>query len=80
MESWFNKARFGMFIHWGHCSQRGLELSWPLVGGVGALPNSQSVSVDEYHSTAKTFNPTNWDARALAKTAKRAGMQYAVSD
>ena len=43
MESWFNKARFGMFIHWGHCSQRGLELSWPLVGGVGALPDGQSV-------------------------------------
>jgi alpha-L-fucosidase len=78
MESWFNKARFGMFIHWGHCSQRGLELSWPLVGGVGALPNSQSVSVDEYHSTAKTFNPEKWDARGLARMAKRAGMQYAV--
>jgi alpha-L-fucosidase len=78
MESWFNKARFGMFIHWGHCSQRGLELSWPLVGGVGALPNGQSVGVDEYHSTAKTFNPTKWDARALARMAKRAGMQYAV--
>ena len=78
MESWFNQARFGMFIHWGHCSQRGLELSWPLVGGVGALPNGQSVGVDEYHSTAKTFNPTKWDARALARMAKRAGMQYAV--
>ncbi|MGA7618651.1 alpha-L-fucosidase, partial [Candidatus Binatus sp.] len=78
MESWFNKARFGMFIHWGHCSQRGLELSWPLVGGVGALPDWQSVAVDEYHSTARTFNPTKWDARALARMAKRAGMQYAV--
>ena len=78
MESWFNKARFGMFIHWGHCSQRGLELSWPLVGGVGALPNSQSITVDEYHSTARTFNPEKWDARGLARIAKRAGMQYAV--
>jgi len=78
MESWFNKARFGMFIHWGPCSQRGLELSWPLVGGVGALPDGQSVTVDEYHSTARTFNPTKWDARALARMAKRTGMQYAV--
>jgi alpha-L-fucosidase len=78
MNSWFNKARFGMFIHWGHCSQRGLELSWPLVGGVGALPNSQSVAVDEYHSTAGTFNPVKWDAPAIARMAKRAGMQYGV--
>ena len=35
---WWREARFGMFIHWGHCSQRELELSWPLVGGSSALP------------------------------------------
>ena len=67
-----------MFIHWGHCLQRGLELSWPLVGGVSALPGGQSIGVDEYHSTAKTFNPVKLDARDIARTAKRAGMQYGV--
>ncbi len=60
-----------MFIHWCHCSQRGLELSWPLVGVARALPNSQSVGVDEYHSTSKTFNSLNWDAPGIAKKAKR---------
>ena len=78
MATWFDKARFGMFIHWGPISQRGWELSWPLVGGVGALPDGQSVSVDEYHAAALSFNPVKWDARDLARTAKRAGMQYAV--
>jgi len=27
-----------MFVHWDHASQQGLEVSWPLVGGVFALP------------------------------------------
>ena len=78
MSSWFDTARFGMFIHWAPCSQRGWELSWPLVGGSSALPGGQSIAVDEYHSTAKTFNPVKFDARDIAQRAKRAGMQYGV--
>jgi alpha-L-fucosidase len=76
--SWLERARFGMFIHWGHSSQQGIELSWPLVGGVFVLPKGQSVPVEEYHSTAATFDPKSFDARALARQAKRCGMQYAV--
>jgi alpha-L-fucosidase len=76
--TWFDTARFGMFVHWGHSSQQGIELSWPLVGGVFALPACTSVPVDQYHSSAETFNPTAWDARDLARTAKRLGMQYGV--
>jgi alpha-L-fucosidase len=67
-----------MFIHWAPASQRGWELSWPLVGGSSALPGGQSIGVEEYHSTAKTFNPVNFDARDIARRAKRAGMQYGV--
>jgi alpha-L-fucosidase len=29
---WFNHAGLGLFVHWDHASQQGLELSWPLVG------------------------------------------------
>src|SRR5574341_1121093 len=78
MSSWFDAARFGMFVHWGHSSQRGCELSWPLVGGNPALPMCGNVPVNEYHSTAATFNPRSFDARELARLAKRAGMDYAV--
>jgi alpha-L-fucosidase len=76
--SWFETARFGMFVHWGHSSQQGIELSWPLVGGVVALPSAKPVPVEQYHSTAATFDPKAWDAPALAKLAKRCGMTYAV--
>lgn len=78
MSSWFDDARFGMFVHWGHSSQRGCELSWPLVGGNPALPMCANVPVEEYHSTAATFDPQAFDARELARLAKRAGMEYAI--
>jgi alpha-L-fucosidase len=76
--TWFDTARFGMFVHWGHSSQQGIELSWPLAGAVFALPLCGSVPVEEYHASAATFNPTAWDPKALAAQAKRMGMQYAV--
>lgn len=76
--TWFDTARFGLFVHWSHCSQRGIEVSWPLVGGVFALPHCSQIPVDEYHATAATFDPQDWDARELARIAKRAGMQYAI--
>jgi len=31
--SWFQDARFGMFIHWGSYSLKGFEASWPLIYG-----------------------------------------------
>ncbi len=78
MTTWFDTARFGLFVHWGHSSQQGIELSWPLVGGIFALPQCTAVPVEQYHASASTFNPTSYDPRAWARTAKRAGVQYAV--
>ncbi|HZP56682.1 MAG TPA: alpha-L-fucosidase [Dehalococcoidia bacterium] len=77
-EHWFDAARFGMFVHWGHSSQQGIELSWPLVGGTPALPKCTSVPVAQYHATAATFDPRAWDARALARRARRLGMRYGI--
>src|SRR5206468_10481958 len=76
--NWFDGAGFGMFVHWDHASQQGLELSWPLVGGVFALPRGQSVPVERYHASAATFDPRGWDPEALARTARAAGMRYGV--
>jgi alpha-L-fucosidase len=76
--TWFDTARFGMFIHWGHVSQQGLELSWPMAGGVKVLPYSTPVSVAEYQASAATFAPDPDAPKAWAAAARRAGMQYAV--
>jgi len=76
--TWFDTARFGLFVHWSHSSQQGIEVSWPLVGGDLGPPFSGDVPVDAYHATAATFNPQGWDARELARMAKRLRMQYAI--
>jgi len=78
MSDWFDGARFGMFVHWGHVSTRGLELSWPLVGGMKALPRCQDVPAAEYHASAATFSPKRGSPRPWMAYAKRAGMRYAV--
>jgi len=75
---WFDTARFGMFIHWGIASVNGWELSWPMAGGLGALPSAQNISIADYYAAARQFNPTNFDAREIARLARRAGMQYGV--
>ncbi len=75
---WFAQTRFGMFVHWGHCSQSGWELSWPLVGGTAALPRGQDVPADVYHAGARTFAPRPHSARDWMARARRAGMGYAV--
>ena len=64
-------ARLGIFIHWSHSSQQGVELSWPLVGGTSTMPYCQSMTVDQYQSSAATFNPQKWDPVALASSANR---------
>ena len=67
---WFRDAKFGMFIHWGPYSLKGVEASWLLFRG--AVPR------DEYEALPRRFDPTKFDARAIAHLAKRAGMKYLV--
>ena len=71
-------ARFGIFIHWSHSSQQGVEISWPLAGGTFTMPYCQKMTIEQYQSSAATFNPQKWDPVALAKLFKKAGAQYAV--
>jgi hypothetical protein len=70
-----------MFIHWDHASSQGIEIGWPITGR-SIIPlrekSEDSVTVDQYHSSAKDFNPTNWNAEAVAEMAKQAGATYVV--
>jgi alpha-L-fucosidase len=71
-------ARLGIFIHWSHSSQQAVEVSWPLVGGTSSMPYCQNMKIEQYQSSAATFNPQKWDPIDLSKLFKRAGVQYAV--
>jgi alpha-L-fucosidase len=80
-DSWFRGAGLGLFVHWDHASQQGIEISWPIVGKSiipGINDAEDRVTPDQYHSSAPTFNPQKWDAETLASTAKDAGATYVV--
>jgi len=78
--SWFVGAGFGLFVHWDHASQQGIEVSWPLVGRSIVHPGEtpDEVSVAKYHSTAATFNPRRWNATEIARLARSCGARYVV--
>ena len=66
---WWREARFGMFIHWGPVSLRGTEIGWS---------RGAQIPIEEYDGLYRQFNPTNFDANAWAKLARKAGMKYVV--
>lgn len=75
---WFDEARFGMFVHWSASSQQGVELSWPMVGGIPALPYGAAMAVGDYYKGALDFEPKPDSPRQFVAAAKAAGMGYAV--
>lgn len=68
LEEWKDK-RFGMFIHWGPISIKGLELSWS---------RGDQLPVDEYENLYKEFNPVDFNATEWVNIAKAAGMKYII--
>ena len=67
--AWWQEARFGMFIHFGLYALPARH-EW-----VKLRENIPDEHYDEYF---KRFNPDLFDAKAWARTAKAAGMRYAV--
>ncbi len=80
----FNNAKYGMFIHWGLYAipggiwkgQKMEALKGPKVAEWIQL--AAEIPRKEYAALAKQFNPVNFDANAIAKLAKNAGMKYIV--
>ena len=64
---WFEKARFGMYIHFGLYSllERG---EWVMY--------AERIPPHEYKKLADKFNPVNADTDSWAKLARDAGMKY----
>lgn len=83
-KEWFRDAKYGMFIHWGLYSIPGgiwkgnkiHDLRSPHLGEW--LMYSAEIPRDEYAQLATEFNPMDFDADAIVKLAKYAGMKYIV--
>ena len=70
---------FGMFIHWGVYSVPAGVYQGRNIGGLGEwIMNTARIPSAEYRKYVEQFNPTNFDADAIAKVARDAGMKYIV--
>lgn len=67
--AWYRRARFGMFIHWGLYA---IPARGEWVRSVEQMPE------EEYLPFFDEFAAPDFDARAWARAAREAGMQYVV--
>lgn len=74
---WFQKARFGMFVHWSIASVEGVEGSWAIMMP-GAMPKLGNVTDAEYRGFAKKFNPERFDPASWIRLAQETGQRYMV--
>jgi alpha-L-fucosidase len=77
----FDEGNFAMFIHWGLFSHLGGKWKDKTYYGIGEWimnPRMAGIPVNEYKEFAKEFNPSEFDARAIAQLAKDAGMKYII--
>jgi len=77
----FDDGNYAMFIHWGIYSNIANKWKDTTYYGISdwiMSPRRAGISVDDYVAEAKNFNPVNFDAKAIAKLAKDAGMKYIV--
>ncbi len=84
VENWKDN-KFGLFIHWGPISQKGLPLSHSRhseshhKGGKPYKPYKKGlIEPEEYDVQYKTFNPTKYNPDEIVQLAKDAGMKYIV--
>jgi alpha-L-fucosidase len=77
----FDDGNYSMFIHWGIYSNIGNMWKDSTYYGISEWiqnSNMANIPVEEYMAEARNFNPVNFDALAIAKLAKDAGMKYII--
>ncbi len=72
MQRW-QDLTFGMFIHWDPSSLLGVEISWHRQS-----PFNGPIPDEVYDNLYRSFYPGQFDAKAIAQTAKDAGMRYII--
>ncbi len=65
--TWFQDAKFGLFIHWGVYSNLG-DAEWVM--------QNQDITVDRYELLPTFFNPIDFNAQEIVEMAINAGMKY----
>ena len=77
----FRDGNYAMFIHWGLYANLANKVDGKTYYGIGEWimnENMAGIPVAHYKKLAADFNPSRFDARAVAQLAKDAGMKYIV--
>lgn len=83
LENW-QDMKFGLMMHWGTYSQRGIIESWSICAEdeewIKRFRNNNNYELckREYENLQTTFNPKNFNPDKWASAAKKAGMKYMV--
>ena len=78
IEAW-QDLRFGLFIHWGVYAVPAGVWEGQQIEKLGEqIQRHADISMADYENVAREFNPVHFDADAIARLAKRAGMRYVV--
>ncbi len=78
IEKW-QAMRFGLFIHFGAYADLAGVWQGKEIEKLGEqIQRHADISQEDYQQVVKKFNPSNFDADAVVKLAKQAGMRYIV--
>ena len=76
---WWRDARYGLFIHWGLYAIPAGRWHGEFVPGIGEwIMFRKRIPIADYAPLAAQFNPTDFDADAVARLAVAAGQKYVV--
>jgi alpha-L-fucosidase len=77
--TWWEEAKFGMFIHWGIYAVPAGTYDGKRIDGIGEWIMARGkIPVAKYKTYAQEFNPVKYDPEAWVKLAKEAGMKYLI--
>lgn len=77
----FRDGNYAMFIHWGLYSNLAGQWHGKTYYGICEWlmhKNMAGIAKEDYMETAESFNPVEFDAKAIVSLAKNAGMKYIV--
>jgi len=75
---WWQQMRFGMFIHWGVYSKYAGQYKDSPKRYTEFVMLQARIPLAEYRREAAQWDPADFDADSLVRTAKEAGMKYLV--
>lgn len=77
VQKWWSDGKFGLFMHWGLYSALAGEFNGKRTNNIAEwIMHDLQIPVGEYEKIAKGFTGKKFDADAIIKLAKEAGMKY----